>query len=972
MDDLWGNAWGDPTESSFNSHAKTSPWSSKPQTQPVDEETDIAMPSWSTGTAIQWNEPSENEASLWSQAPPPARWSPTNAYSDLAIGKPHFSEAVGSSSRSSTPKEDVSSSPPNSPPSHTFERNPPLSKYPDAFGGFETGEIADNIDAWHPSPGDLEDDIKNVNGWGSAWADTEAVESTRAEQEAIDEWEAAKRQKEAMDRRVPPELLANILQQVEELSRTVWPQPESLDEEPEWRKKLHIGMDTVEGLDALMNRYTPSMTLPQLKTFPQSFTGKAMINSLKLSRNIPLSKSSPMANFLAAKGSVAWETSIKSRVDVVQDEVPAGWRIMEKDMEREKVEEKTKRGGGGLLASLWNRRASSTPREGTQVTSPVQEGSSAFIASKVVPSLVSSSTSSAGSPAASATQTAPITSVLASPSTTPQTPYSESGLPSFEPFAPPEAQMASAPSAVSRFFNRFSRSRVPSSLSPRNSMALSTDDLEFLSDLVPSANDVDANAEEKDIQLRSLASMIASKPIGGKLPAPLPPPPSASSAVKSAPPSANGSGTKSPNGSLMSFDVLTPNLPEKSPSPVTTASSSTLPPPLAPSLRPLVPLSRPLSPAPSPLTPPNQSSRSQVQRAGRTNSRSSMSSVLPSPGEVKTSHSTFPLPPSSTRASSGNNRPTSATSSSFTSSRSQSPGLLPPPPPPSVRPSPLTVAPSPRLAQPPLSSKPMSPSTSATSILSSAFDGGDSFTGFHSSSPAETFSFYDTTAPDRQLLNGQQSIPQSSSLSSMLPPPLYRLRLVPHAFAQSSQTALQTHPQPPTHLTVPRITLTFTHYDRDDDLTHDHRRAPTFSPARSQPRRAGGSHAGPLAHTEISFARCTPASTASRQHGASYESARRCGRGRGLARRAPPLVPTPMPTQFLSPPPVSSNRLTVPGGSSLHAPSARRPDLSPESMPLAYLVPSDPLKPVSVPPLQPAPTGAGGLSAQDLSFFEGL
>lgn len=57
-----------------------------------------------------------------------------------------------------------------------------------------------------------------------------------------------------------------------------------------------------------------------------------------------------MGHFLSGRGSTAWETSIKSRVEVVQDEVPAGWRIVEKEKE-EKVEEKTKK-SGGLLANL--------------------------------------------------------------------------------------------------------------------------------------------------------------------------------------------------------------------------------------------------------------------------------------------------------------------------------------------------------------------------------------------------------------------------------------------------------------------------------------------------------------------------------------------------------------------------------------------------------------------------------------------
>ena len=110
--------------------------------------------------------------------------------------------------------------------------------------------------------------------------------------------------------------------------------------------------------DALMLRYVPSLTLPQVPPFGKSFTAKAMANAVKFSRNTSLARTSPMSTFLAAKGSTAWEASVKSRIETSVDEVPLGWRILEKEGKKdEKVEEKARK-STGLLAGLWNRRTS--------------------------------------------------------------------------------------------------------------------------------------------------------------------------------------------------------------------------------------------------------------------------------------------------------------------------------------------------------------------------------------------------------------------------------------------------------------------------------------------------------------------------------------------------------------------------------------------------------------------------------------
>jgi hypothetical protein len=116
--------------------------------------------------------------------------------------------------------------------------------------------------------------------------------------------------------------------------------------------------------DSLLLRYVPVLTLPQLLPSGKSFTAKAMADAVKLSRNTALARTSPMSTLLAAKGSTAWETSVKSRTETPVDEVPLGWRILEKDPKKdEKAGDRVKK-STGLLASFWSRRTaslSSTP-----------------------------------------------------------------------------------------------------------------------------------------------------------------------------------------------------------------------------------------------------------------------------------------------------------------------------------------------------------------------------------------------------------------------------------------------------------------------------------------------------------------------------------------------------------------------------------------------------------------------------------
>lgn len=246
MDDLYGNAWGDPvipdttTTSSLGSQStSTSSWISPKLSH--DDEDDLAAPSWSTGTGIKWNEPSEDDHGFgWSRhTDPDLAWG-TSVYETIQIGnlseahtiqeQPVYEEAESfPGSKDDEGEEDeeekgVEVTPHQSPhfeekpleppevfPPHVEEeipslpRSPELSQRtpvvsrspsPDGFGtftsGFDTAESSISPDLAFT----LEDDA-----WGSAWAtEDRSDDEHEGKGKVVDEWEEAKRMKEKQDR----------------------------------------------------------------------------------------------------------------------------------------------------------------------------------------------------------------------------------------------------------------------------------------------------------------------------------------------------------------------------------------------------------------------------------------------------------------------------------------------------------------------------------------------------------------------------------------------------------------------------------------------------------------------------------------------------------------------------------------------------------------------------------------------------
>ena len=276
-----------------------------------------------------------------------------------------------------------------------------------------------------------------------------------------------------------------------------------------------------------------------------------MMDALRLSRNVAVSLKSPFTLYMASKGSAAWETSVKSTSETSKDELlPPGWRVVEKQKEEPlPTVDSKKRTGGGLL-SFFGRRGNISPSttDSARSSSPPHQVSLST-ASAVSPAQVQSSVDSPKSlPSLSSTPTAMSTQATPAPTVLPDHDEALStSWPQADALDPP----APAQSAVSRFLTRFSRG-TSSGSSPHNSLALSTDDIEFLSDIVPSVND---DVDEAS-QLQALSHSIGSSALGqtAKLPAPLPPPPRLTTPSVSSSNQSSLSQTVSNNGEdFMSF-----------------------------------------------------------------------------------------------------------------------------------------------------------------------------------------------------------------------------------------------------------------------------------------------------------------------------------------------------------------------------------------------------------------------------------
>ena len=233
MDDLYGNAWGDPVNDYPSKPAPPLPtWIARPPSpQPPppasddqddshaddDENEDLTTEpqlrtkapdtSWTTD-AVPWPvEESQNQYySAWAPAPSTSVWNSTVQLPTPPVPTTTLSDNV--------PPED---SPPPS-PSHSDELKlehptPPeqpqdtpvqsRAPTPDQFGTFESGNLETSVSvegiAWDsPKYSSFNDTVDSSDAWGQQVATKERA----TEAEPVDEWEAARRMKEKVDRRV--------------------------------------------------------------------------------------------------------------------------------------------------------------------------------------------------------------------------------------------------------------------------------------------------------------------------------------------------------------------------------------------------------------------------------------------------------------------------------------------------------------------------------------------------------------------------------------------------------------------------------------------------------------------------------------------------------------------------------------------------------------------------------------------------
>ncbi|KAG7443610.1 uncharacterized protein BT62DRAFT_934844 [Guyanagaster necrorhizus] len=541
MDNPWTNAWGDDTRP-HHSPSPPTRWSVPATSDSDHEEADIGIPSWSS-TTLQWNEPTDIHTSLWGE----------KLKSKFSLANADHKQMESTAEPDVTLEENVPSSPGSphdspvaSPEVETSVFNPPSlilpsfrgestedfrpesrPRSPDAFGSFETGLRMGNTEAnlWTPSKPsfpDLSDPASS--SWEADWTPADVGSET----ELFDEWDIAKREKARRDSHVPPELLASVVQRFEQLSHDLW--PDQSDDKDEANLQ---SIEDMQDLSSAIQKIVPdNLTIPPHADFSRTFISKRTAETLKFTRHVPMVRISPLARYVASKGSTAWEASVKAQPELSQDDfVPAGWRLIpkEKDVAPSVMDTKQKSAGG--LLSFFGRR-SMTPPVTDRPVSPVAKANTGASVSPRTSIDTHRRSFSSSSP------------VISSPLSPAPSASPSSSLP-----PPPDRAATPPPSAVSRFLTRFSRTKP--TISPRNSIALSSDDLEFLSDIVPSVSD--------DVDPPAPLSMVESPPLPEKLPPPLAPP--SKSRLANGVPKSN---TILPDGSLGILPLSYPSQPLQS------------------------------------------------------------------------------------------------------------------------------------------------------------------------------------------------------------------------------------------------------------------------------------------------------------------------------------------------------------------------------------------------------------------------
>ncbi|KAJ7623492.1 hypothetical protein FB45DRAFT_925807, partial [Roridomyces roridus] len=533
MDNPWANAWEEPSTTS-----KKPPPAFATDVQDDDEE-DIAIPSWEPPASFS------DQNSLWGARSPAHDKFPVwhSSYEDLPLGKSTTSlpamediqpeeasedeeeeeQAQLEPEPESEPEPEIAVEPPELSSEPSPSPSPPVSApgSPDAFGTFETGldDLPPTSDPWTPAAATFVPEHTD-SAWGdAAWEPSADDHETPA---VVDEWEAAKQQKDMQDKHVPPELLASILLQFTELADDLYPTlPRPSLDPSDYRASRHKGLDGIDSLNPTIMRLLPTdLTLPPPRPFPKSAIAKHTSEGLRLV--------APLSRYGSTKGSTAWEASIKNRPEVV------GWRLLETKKEEAAVVDKKKSGHGGLL-SFFGRLEGANARPSTPRASVDS---------------VRSPTGSNKSPTASTAASAAVSPIASSSTPPPPLP-----LPTTPTPTPPLISQSLSDTSL----DTDATTVTPAPSAATNStghqnLALSEGDFDFLADIEGAAAESSFNEDTNS----PIMGAFFDKPV--PLPAKLPPPPRL--------------GEKSPVSDLPIFGDYNPSPPLKPTAPPMVASIS--------------------------------------------------------------------------------------------------------------------------------------------------------------------------------------------------------------------------------------------------------------------------------------------------------------------------------------------------------------------------------------------------------------
>lgn len=226
MDNPWATTWDQPDDRETNLPSTLS-LRSPIVDQTHEQEEDLGRPSWPSGNDAQWPGPSPTSGALWTSSVDDNHAWGSSTYSKINLSRQGTVQAVLESETqqddlvpahsipaTAIAREEDSISPPVS--SDTVE--PPLAlptveavllvpESPDIFGGLEAvvstkeedEETEDGGEAWaDPIAVSTQDD----DDWGVAWAESSSQEVSVRTEEPPDEWEAARQEKEKLNRAV--------------------------------------------------------------------------------------------------------------------------------------------------------------------------------------------------------------------------------------------------------------------------------------------------------------------------------------------------------------------------------------------------------------------------------------------------------------------------------------------------------------------------------------------------------------------------------------------------------------------------------------------------------------------------------------------------------------------------------------------------------------------------------------------------